>query len=53
MPRWTTPADATDAATVHTYDLTPDEAWQVILYLYKATGFEPRQESEAADHRGH
>ncbi len=44
MPRWVAPADAASAATLHTYDLTPDEAWQVIIYLYKTTGFEPRQE---------
>jgi cytochrome c len=44
MPRWVSPADATNAATVHSYDLTPDEAWQVIVYLYKATGYEPRLE---------
>lgn len=44
MPRWVAPSDATSAATLHTYDLTPDEAWQVIIYLYKTTGFEPRQE---------
>jgi len=44
MPRWVKPLEAPDAASVHYYDLTPDEAWQVIVYLYKATGFEPRQE---------
>lgn len=53
MPRWVAPADAANAATVHTYDLTPDEAWQVIIYLYKATGFEPRQEGEIVEPRGH
>jgi hypothetical protein len=53
MPRWVAPTDAPNAPTVHSYDLTPEEAWQVIAYLYKATGFEPRQESEAVDHRGH
>ncbi len=53
MPRWVAPADKADAATLHTYDLTPDEAWQVIVYLYKATGFEPRQDADPVDHRGH
>ncbi len=46
MPRWVRPEDAPDAATVHSYDLTSEEAWQVIVYLYKTTGFEPRQQSE-------
>src|SRR3990167_4105294 len=32
MPRWVAPADAPNAATVHSYDLSPDEAWQGILY---------------------
>ena len=53
MPRWVAPAGTADATTLHSYDLTPDEAWQVIVYLYRATGFEPRQESEVVDHRGH
>ena len=53
MPRWVAPADAPGAATVHSNDLTPEEAWQVIVYLYKTTGFEPRQEGETVDHRGH
>lgn len=53
MPRWVAPADAPNAATLHSYDLTPDEAWQVIVYLYKATGFEPRQEAAVADHTRH
>jgi len=52
MPRWVAPADAAAAATVHTYDLTSDEAWQVIVYLYKATGFEPRQESVVVNQTG-
>jgi hypothetical protein len=44
----------TDAPNADGAQLRPDaEAWQVIAYLYKATGFEPRQESEAVDHRGH
>ena len=49
MPRWV--ATAPGAATVHSGDLTPDEAWQVIIYLYKATGFEPRQDT--ATHPAH
>ena len=53
MPRWVSPEDAPDAATLHSYDLTPDEAWQVITYLYKATGFEPRQETAVVDHSAH
>lgn len=53
MPRWVAPADAANASTLHTYDLTSEEAWQVIVYLYKATGFEPRQESEVVDHSKH
>ncbi|MBI2935727.1 MAG: c-type cytochrome [Chloroflexi bacterium] len=44
MPAWVAPADAANATTLHTYDLTPDEAWKVIIYLYKTTGFEPRKE---------
>lgn len=44
MPRWVPPAEAPDSPAVHSYDLTPDEAWQVITYLYKATGFEPRSQ---------
>jgi hypothetical protein len=53
MPRWVAPADAPDTASVHSNDLTSEEAWQVIIYLYKATGFEPRQEADAVDHRAH
>lgn len=53
MPRWVAPEGGADAATLHTYDLRSEEAWQVIIYLYKATGFEPRQESVAVDHKGH
>lgn len=53
MPRWVAPAGGADAASVHSYDMTPDEAWRVILYIYKTTGFEPRQEGAAVDHSGH
>ena len=53
-PRFTrlAPADTPAAASLHSYDLGPDEAWQVILYLYRETGFEPRKE-EQRDHTGH
>lgn len=37
MPRWV----RTDE-TVHTGDLTSDEAWRVIIYLYAETGYQPR-----------
>ncbi|MCC6888038.1 MAG: cytochrome c [Hyphomicrobiales bacterium] len=53
MPRWVAPINAPDDATVHGNDLTSDEAWQVIVYLYKTTGFEPRQDGDNVDHRGH
>jgi hypothetical protein len=42
MPRWV--ADDPDATTLHTYDLTSDEGWKVIMYLYDATGHEPRRD---------
>ncbi len=42
MPRWV--AADPDATTVHTYGLTSDEGWKVIMYLYDETGYEPRQE---------
>ncbi len=44
MPRWVVPAERPDASSLHSYDLTPDEAWKVIIYLYDATGHEPREE---------
>lgn len=44
MPRWVAPAGQEDASTLHSYDLSPDEGWQIVVYLYKTTGFEPRQE---------
>jgi len=44
MPRWTPPPDKLDISTLHSYDLTSDETWRVIMYLYRATGYEPRQE---------
>ncbi len=44
MPRWVVPAETPDASSLHGYDLTSEEAWKVIMYLYDATGFEPRKE---------
>ncbi len=44
MPRWVASADNAAASTLHSYDLTSDEAWKVIMYLYHATGHEPRSE---------
>ncbi len=44
MPRWVAPAETPDASSLHGYDLTSEEAWQIIMYLYDATGFEPRKE---------
>jgi hypothetical protein len=44
MPRWIAPADDPNASTLHTYDLTPDEGWKVIMYLYDETGYEPRKD---------
>jgi len=54
MPRWVAAAEDADVSTLHSYDLTPDEAWKVIIYLYKATGHEPRAtEPSAAEHAKH
>lgn len=44
MPKWVTPPDKPEASTLHSYDLTQDEAWKVIMYLYDETGYEPRKE---------
>lgn len=44
MPAWVAPAGAQDPSSVHYYDLAPEEAWQIILYIYDATGFKPRSE---------
>ena len=52
MPRWVAAPGDTTASSLHSNDLTPDEAWQLILYLYRETGYEPRQD-EAIDHTGH
>ncbi|MCC7487288.1 MAG: cytochrome c [Burkholderiales bacterium] len=54
MPKWVATADEPDASTLHANDLEPEEAWKVILYLYRATGFEPRAtEAPAAEHAKH
>lgn len=42
MPQWVAAADTPQASSLHTRDLTVEEAWQVIVYLYSATGFQPR-----------
>lgn len=44
MPRWVAPASEPNTSTQHSYDLTPAEAWKVIIYIYDATGSEPRRE---------
>jgi len=44
MPRWVASEDNPEVSTVHTYDLTPEEGWKVIMYLYRETGYEPRKE---------
>ncbi len=43
MPRWTTPPGEPQASTLHNYDFTTEEAWKTIIYLYRATGHEPRK----------
>jgi len=43
MPRWTPPPDDPEAATLHSNDFSAEEAWKVIMYLYRATGHEPRK----------
>lgn len=53
MPRWVAASgDDTAASTLHSNDLTPDEAWRLIIYLYRETGYEPRKE-ELRDHQEH
>lgn len=37
MPRW-----VRNDETVHTGDMTSDEAWRVIIFLYAETGYTPR-----------
>ncbi len=44
MPKWVATAEEVEASTLHSNDLTPEEAWKVIVYMYRATGFEPRRE---------
>ncbi|MCC6610342.1 MAG: cytochrome c [Burkholderiales bacterium] len=44
MPKWTASDAEPDASTLHSNDLTSDEAWKVILYIYRGSGFEPRRE---------
>ena len=53
MPRWTPPPDDPEASTLHSYDFTSDEAWKVIMYLYRATGHEPRRTYVEAEHARH
>lgn len=50
MPRWVAPADNPNASTLHTYDLTSEEAWKVIMYLYAETGYAPRGAGEPHIH---
>jgi hypothetical protein len=48
MPSWTAhTAEATGEGghqPLYMHDLTEDETWKVIMFLYKETGFEPRKE---------
>jgi len=44
MPRWVPAPGDSQASAQHSNDFTSDEAWQVILYLYRETGFTPREE---------
>ncbi|MCB2095880.1 MAG: cytochrome c [Rhodobacteraceae bacterium] len=44
MPRWVAAPGDANASSLHSNDLTPDEAWQVILFLYRETGYTPRAE---------
>ncbi|MDP3938740.1 MAG: cytochrome c [Deltaproteobacteria bacterium] len=52
MPRWVASADGPQVSTLHSYDFTPEEGWKVIIYLYRATGYEPRKE-ELRDYKSH
>jgi len=51
MPSWTAhPMGVTGQGghqALYMHDLTEEEAWKVIMYLYKETGFQPRQEEAA------
>ena len=42
MPRWVASDQEPDASTLHSNDLSSDEAWKVIVYLYDETGHTPR-----------
>lgn len=44
MPRWVAAPGDINASSLHSNDFTSDEAWQVILYLYRETGYTPRAE---------
>ncbi|MBE7417546.1 MAG: cytochrome c [Ideonella sp.] len=44
MPKWAAGDEQPDASTLHSNDFTPEEAWRVILYIYRGSGFEPRRE---------
>lgn len=44
MPRWVAAPGDAQASSQLSNDLTHDEAWQVILYLYRETGYTPRAE---------
>lgn len=52
MPRWV--SDDPNAPSLHSNDLTSDEAWKVIMYLYHETGSSPRgMELSAEEHAKH
>jgi len=54
MPRWVAPPDNPNASSLHGYDMTAEEAWKVIMYLYHGTGYSPRGvEISAAEHAMH
>ncbi len=42
MPSWVASDQDPNASTLHTNDLSSEEAWKIIMYLYDATGHEPR-----------
>jgi len=44
MPKWAAGDAEPGASTLHLNDFTSEEAWKVILYIYRASGFEPRRE---------
>lgn len=53
MPKWVATEDEPNASTLHSNDLAPEEAWRVILYMYRAAGHEPRREIVEAEHAAH